>query len=112
MSDHYKSDDGVADIDDTIAGFAFGNVDKFGRLENQSLSTTELSALQNISDVAEVKHIRKNVLQKDNHEQTNGHIPQESAVDFSGIQETFEGELISIPKSISESKNLTRKQPT
>lgn len=92
------------DIDETIAGFAFGNVEKNGDLDNDSLSKKELKSLQNFSDITEVKSAKPPKVTD-----TTVIKPSENAIDFSDISETYNGELIE--QTVSLHQKSKQKQP-
>merc|ERR1712127_148572 len=74
--DHFKnsgmdSSESEPEVEDTIAGFAFGNVDKNGKLENDTLSELQLNKLKQIDNVSGVKTIESKI---------NKAIPTESQI--------------------------------
>merc|ERR1712154_56900 len=56
-----SSDDETAGVDDTIAGFAFGNVDRRGKLENNFLSDAELAGLRKLESIPGVHQLERRV---------------------------------------------------
>lgn len=65
------SSESEPEVEDTIAGFAFGNVDKNGKLENDTLADLQLNKIKQIDNISGVKTIESKI---------NKAIPTESQI--------------------------------
>ena len=105
-----SSSDEEPEVEDTIAGFAFGNVDRNGKLENQVLSELDIKKLDQIKDIPGVKQIEKIKNKPDQLQQSSSinYTPGKKAPD--ALNYEAEDEMIEYDEKDQEAKDLAKRQ--